>query len=269
MKRGFHNQKGFAVSGILYPLFIIFVGLLLGLMGTYVNRKILFDNMKQDVLSEVNYGKNILEGGILLYYKGSEEPIAVDGVLKLPDMSGNGNHGEMVNFQSNMRNEGGKITFDGVNNYVKAPNVLSGRSTFTIELFYMPKRQGVTQYYFGIASNQFGLSTSNVSTHNFYYNTSKNVSISGAGHGVNQLTYVAYVINGTKLTTYLDGKKVKDSTLSGGINVSGSNLGLGGTGTGASLAQMDCYSFRIYNYALNDDEIYHNYRIDYREITSG
>ena len=54
MKRGFNNQKGFAVSGILYPLFIIFVGILIGLMGTYVNRKILFDNMKRDVLSEVN-----------------------------------------------------------------------------------------------------------------------------------------------------------------------------------------------------------------------
>ena len=62
---------------------------------------------------------------------------------------------------------------------------------------------------------------------------------------------------------------MKDSTLSGGMNVSGSNLGLGGTGTGSSLAQMDCYSFRIYNYALNDDEIYHNYRIDYHELTRG
>lgn len=269
MKRGFHNQEGFAVSGILYPLFIIFVGILLGLMGTFVNRKILFDNMKQDILSEVNYGKNILEGGMLLYYKASEEPIAVDGVLKLPDMSGNGNHGEMVNFQSNMRNEGGKITFDGVNNYVKAPNVLNGRSTFTIELFYLPKKQGTTQYYFGIAPNQFGLSTSNGSTHAFYYNTSKNVSIDNAGHGVNQLTYVAYVIEGNKLTAYLDGDKVKSVTLSGGMNVSGANLGLGGTGTGASLAQMDCYSFRVYNYALNDDEIYHNYRIDYHELTRG
>ena len=268
MKRGFNNQKGFAVSGILYPLFIIFVGILIGLMGTYVNRKILFDNMKRDVLSEVNYGKNILEGGMLLYYKGTEEPIAVDGVLKIPDMSGNGNHGEMVNFQSNMRNEGGKITFDGINNYVKAPNVLNGRSTFTIELLYLPKKQGTTQYYFGIAPNQFGLSTSNASTHLFYYNNATNISIANAGHGINQLTYVAYAIDGTTLTSYLDGNQVSTATLSGGLNLSGEALGLGGTGTGTDLAEMDCFSFRIYNYALNEDEIYHNYRIDYNELTS-
>ena len=184
------DKKGFAVSGILYPLFIIFIGLIIGLVGTYVNRKLLFDRMKQDVLSEVDYGKNILEGGMLLYYKGSVEPITVDGVLKVPDMSGNGNHGEMVNFKSNMRNEGGKIVFDGTNNYVKAPNVLNGRSTFTIEMLYLPKKQGVSQYYFGLTSNQFGLQTTDASTHNFYYNTSKNVSINSGGNGINQLTYV-------------------------------------------------------------------------------
>ena len=32
------DKKGFAVSGILYPLFIIFIGLIIGLVGTYVNR---------------------------------------------------------------------------------------------------------------------------------------------------------------------------------------------------------------------------------------
>ncbi len=261
------DKKGFAVSGILYPLFIIFIGLIIGLVGTYVNRKLLFDRMKQDVLSEVDYGKNILEGGMLLYYKGSVEPITVDGVLKVPDMSGNGNHGEMVNFKSNMRNEGGKIVFDGTNNYVKAPNVLNGRSTFTIEMLYLPKKQGVSQYYFGLTSNQFGLQTTDASTHNFYYNTSKNVSINSGGNGINQLTYVAYVVENGKVTSYIDGKKITTSTLSGGLNVSGSYLGLGATGTGTNFAQMDCFSFRIYSYALNEDEIYHNYRIDYNELT--
>ena len=130
---GYHRLE--AYNFISRELFIMsFIGLIIGLVGTYVNRKLLFDRMKQDVLSEVDYGKNILEGGMLLYYKGSVEPITVDGVLKVPDMSGNGNHGEMVNFKSNMRNEGGKIVFDGTNNYVKAPNVLNGRSTFTIEM---------------------------------------------------------------------------------------------------------------------------------------
>lgn len=264
------NEKGFAISGIIYPLFVLFVGLLIGMIAMFMNRKMLFDQTKKDVLSEVNYGKNILEGGLLLYYKGSEAPITVDGKLKLPDVSGNGNHGEMINFQENMRNEKGKIAFDGTNNYVAAPNVLKDRTTFTIEIAYVPKRQISWQYYFGIRVNQFGLEAGSDNYRHFYYSnsngTNKYVFMDETTNNLNQITYATYVINGNQITGYKDGKRMMTRTMQDSIITTGDVLGLGADGLGQYKALMDCYSFRVYNYALNDEEVYHNYRIDYSKI---
>ncbi|MBS7021058.1 MAG: LamG domain-containing protein [Firmicutes bacterium] len=269
-KREKLNQKGFAVSGIMYPLFVLFVGLLIGLIAMFMNRKLLFDQTKKDVLSEVNYGKSVLEGGLLLYYRGSDEPINVNAVMKLEDVSGNGNHGEMVNFQENTRNEQGKILLDGTNNYVKAPNVLSGRTAFTIEIAYIPKRTISWEYVFGIKANQFGLERNNAGGSNFYYSnngaTNKHVSVTATKNENNKLTYATYVFDGRNFVGYKDGMRILTTNLDSNPVVTGSYLGLGADGSGDYKTQMECYSFRVYNYALNDDEVYHNFKIDKRFI---
>jgi hypothetical protein len=47
------NEKGFAASGILYPLFIIILGFVVVTLFTLINTKFVFDRVKEDTLAEV------------------------------------------------------------------------------------------------------------------------------------------------------------------------------------------------------------------------
>lgn len=276
MGDGMRNQKGFAVSGILYPLFIIFVGVLVGMIGTFINRKLLFDRMKQDVLSDVNYGNTVIESGLLLNYEGSEEPITIDGRLYIPDMSGNGFHGEMKNFTSYMRNEGGKITFNG-GNYVLMPNVLEDITTnFTIEMMYAPTSSNYDQYYFGTRTNNFGLETYEQSVSEgtefrlrLWYpaDTYYSISMPNVPWSINELSSISFVFEDSSVTIYHNGLQVQKTNNLQAMTFIGDYIGLGGLADGTNTSSMDLYSFRIYNQALNMDEIYHNFEVDYREVS--
>ena len=48
------NNKGFAVSGILYPLLILFIMLLIGVLDIMSSRKTVFDQTKDDIITELN-----------------------------------------------------------------------------------------------------------------------------------------------------------------------------------------------------------------------
>ena len=276
MGDGMRNQKGFAVSGILYPLFIIFVGVLVGMIGTFINRKLLFDRMKQDVLSDVNYGNTVIESGLLLNYEGSEEPITIDGRLYIPDMSGNGFHGEMKNFTSYMRNEGGKITFNG-GNYVLMPNVLEDITTnFTIEMMYAPTSSNYNQYYFGTRTQNFGLETYEQSVSGgsefrlrLWYpaDTYYSISMPNVPWSINELSSISFVFEDSSVTIYHNGLQVQKTNNLQAMTFIGDYIGLGGLADGTNTSSMDLYSFRIYNQALNMDEIYHNFEVDYREVS--
>lgn len=51
------NNKGFAISGILYPLFILFLVLILGVIGTLSASKAVLDSNKSDVEKKLNMGR--------------------------------------------------------------------------------------------------------------------------------------------------------------------------------------------------------------------
>ncbi len=48
------NNKGFAVSGVLYPILILFLMLLLGVLNIMSSRKVVFDQTKNDIIDELN-----------------------------------------------------------------------------------------------------------------------------------------------------------------------------------------------------------------------
>lgn len=48
------NNKGFAVSGILYPILILFIMLLIGVLDIMSSRKAVFDQAKNDIITELN-----------------------------------------------------------------------------------------------------------------------------------------------------------------------------------------------------------------------
>lgn len=48
------NNKGFAISGIMYATLVIFLILLLGILGTLGSRKVILDKTKKDILNKLN-----------------------------------------------------------------------------------------------------------------------------------------------------------------------------------------------------------------------
>ena len=59
------NNKGFAITGILYSVLILFLALLLGILGIISSRKILLDKTKSEIinkLNDVNIGEIALPG---------------------------------------------------------------------------------------------------------------------------------------------------------------------------------------------------------------
>ena len=48
------NNKGFAVSGILYPILILFIMVLIGVLDIMSSRKAVFDQAKDDIITELN-----------------------------------------------------------------------------------------------------------------------------------------------------------------------------------------------------------------------
>ena len=55
------NNKGFAISGILYGILILFLFLLLLILGNLQSRKVLFDKQKAEVLDKLESGIGIDE----------------------------------------------------------------------------------------------------------------------------------------------------------------------------------------------------------------
>lgn len=54
MKKPLLNNKGFAISGILYPIFILFLVLLFGIIGNLGTSKVILDKNKFDIEKELN-----------------------------------------------------------------------------------------------------------------------------------------------------------------------------------------------------------------------
>lgn len=48
------NRKGFAVTGIIYTLMIVFIILIIALLSMFSDRKNLLDELKERVLDDVN-----------------------------------------------------------------------------------------------------------------------------------------------------------------------------------------------------------------------
>ncbi len=48
------NNKGFAISGIIYSILLLFLIILSGLLTMMSSRKIVLDKIKNDILIELN-----------------------------------------------------------------------------------------------------------------------------------------------------------------------------------------------------------------------
>lgn len=54
------NNKGFAITGFIYTIFVIFIVMLVAILGLFNSRKGTLDNLKKDVLNEMNNKTTII-----------------------------------------------------------------------------------------------------------------------------------------------------------------------------------------------------------------
>lgn len=83
------NNKGFAVSGILYSILILFLMLLLLILGNFQSRKIIFDKQKNSVLQKLQNEELSVVGEFCYKNELQRFDTPSDGVYKLEIYSSN------------------------------------------------------------------------------------------------------------------------------------------------------------------------------------
>ena len=179
------------------------------------------------------------------------------------DVSGQGNHGNLVNIATSTFYTMGKLgqgfNFDGGDDRINAPNI-NVTSTFSLSAWIKPtsvastyaimgERSGTsrTWAFYVRPTGQLGFTLSAINDYNS--------SSAGLLAGVWQ--HVIAVINGTSLTIYKDGVSVYSTTMANTVVNDSTALGIGDqNGDSASspfLGSLD--DVRIYNRALSQAEI--------------
>ena len=82
----------------------------------------------------IGYGTNIVRNGLVLHLDAANPKSYPGSGTTWYDLSGNGNHGTLVNGPTYSSNNKGSIVFDGVNDYAQSP-VISTNTGFTIAIW--------------------------------------------------------------------------------------------------------------------------------------
>ena len=83
------NNKGFAVSGILYSILVLFLMLLLLILGNFQSRKIIFDKQKNSVLQKLENRELFVAGEFCYSDELQRFDTPSDGLYKLEIYSSN------------------------------------------------------------------------------------------------------------------------------------------------------------------------------------
>ena len=135
------NSKGFAVTGIIYSLMILFIILVIALMSMFSDRKTTLDKFKSDIMEEIN-GNLDVKSNIFTPTTTQNEfyhKIPLDGYYEINMMSSNG-----ISLTSEFyfyKNNNLKITFNvndgGVNLYVDDNIIASINNNSTSDNYYL------------------------------------------------------------------------------------------------------------------------------------
>ena len=218
-------------------------------------------------------------GGLLIQYDPGDARCYPGTGTTLYDLSGNNNHGSLINGPTVATALGGFLTFDGSNDYVITP-FTSILSDCTIALWFRNTSAKKYQYIFsldnGTDSNlSFNLDLndpdngSGASTLWSYWNCGggpHNSTIAGTGNSGNwtdnSWRHYIFTRSGSTISHYMNGSKVTAGVTNGGTqntqfgNGAGYNIHLGTLGRLKSLVYGgDIAQLLVYNKALSESEI--------------
>lgn len=216
--------------------------------------------------NELVYPAPVKDGLILHYdFSGRTNADSERGVAE--DLSGNGNHGTLQNF--NYTPESGydknKLLFDGVDDYVSASKV-DTLTDFSVELVFQRNSAGIsTIAYLTTEANTTGYGMV-IQTNRIRYWSDPTSAQSGVN--INQFVvnldkqHVIITFEKGELKVYRNGKLGTSETINFPSNLKGFALGRYDNVLSSPLLSGIFQSTKIYNRPLTPSEIAHNYAIE-------
>lgn len=210
------------------------------------------------------YNRGVVTSGLVLYYDINEPVCYSSGRTDIQDLSRNGNTGTLVNGVGYSANNGGSITFDGVDDYlsVTLPGNYSNTTGFSVSFWeYVDSYSGfILNFTFGVPPNVTSFYSFNYSNYRVVdYTFTCNPNAFGTSSGYTQVwTYMTFVADGSNMFvykngvldatgTFLTGGTVTNPTLKFGLQLSGRDM-IGKYGT-----------ISMYRRALSATEIQQNF----------
>ena len=210
---------------------------------------------------------NYVKDGLVLHYDFSamSNDDVSRGVAK--DLSGNGNHGTLQNF--NFTAESGydknKLIFDGVDDFVRA-NKLETLTDFSVELVFQRNSAGIsTIAYLTTEANTTGYGMV-IQTNRIRYWSDPTDAQSGVN--IKQFStnldkqHVIITFEKGELKVYRNGKLGTSETIDFPSNLKGFAIGRYDNVLTSPLLSGIFQSAKIYNRPLTPEEIAHNYAIE-------
>ena len=201
------------------------------------------------------YGPRIVSSGLVLCLDAANKVSYRGSGTTWNDLSGNGNNGTLLNGVGfNQYQNGGTLTFDGVDDYVSIPDINFTTATIDIWVYINAYSAGGAVFVYQ-SSNGFEIwaGTDNV----IRYNKNPSTGLtSGPGFTLNSWNNIVATSDGTANRLYLN--NVNIGSTNGGIfdNTSGD---IRISGYGGYMVNGRCSILKMYNRALTNSEIAQNY----------
>ena len=189
------------------------------------------------------------------------------------DLSGNGNHGTLQNF--NFTPESGydknRLLFDGVDDNIIMPSVFSGTNSYSLSICFKllsPPTQfsGIFMFGGGVGRLWFRILNKHTLGFNAYFGTGMDYSSTFKVINTGYIIHATAVIDRTNNTIklYYDGEEVSitDISIEEGINWSNENYANTSKLPIYPPSNAEYYDMKIYNRPLTPSEIAHNYAIE-------
>ena len=221
----------------------------------------------------------VTDGLVLHLDAGNPFSYPATGVgTKWTDLSGNNNHGTLVNGVSYTENNRGSLVFDGVDDYVNCTSgVIANNSSFSVDIWFKRGAQADKYLYsegstissspfWGITSHSVGGTLTNLRIYARNNSGTEELDFQPTGTGyliyndTNRNLVVSYSSN--TIYFYIDGVYIGSNSWTKG---SYSNLNQINIGRFAALASVggymngNIYAIKTYNKALTAQEVLQNY----------
>lgn len=218
----------------------------------------------------LGYGPRTVTDGLVLYLDAANAKSYPGSGTTWFDLSGNKNNGILLNGVGYNNLFNGRLTFDGVDDYVSIPYDSSFDFDYiTLEYIVKPEIQVHVRPFVNRSDNSkhfWRLLMSNPlgSTFNFQasINGATQIVVSTTLFETDKFYHVAVTYNGATLIMYINGIIEDSISVSGVIDKTNANIEIARNAyySPDRYAKQDSGSLKIYNRALTESEIQQNFR---------